>query len=262
VVPWILISKDHANERVYVACRNSRDGAAPIYRVSMGLPKWSAIGMLRFLRLGLSIFVTALLALSLVPACSVRETIWGIRSRTADPLFGFVRNGSIGYIEVAGRIVVEPKLPTGDRFSGEFHEGLLAIKYGGSTFYVDTSGRTVFTADAWLAFDFSEGLAPASRFAGFPRWGFIDHTGKFAIPAQYYWVDPFSEGLARVAVASEVGSTGYIDKSGQFFIPPDLTYGGSFSEGRAAVIIDGPPSPERWILRSRRIRAHQPGCGL
>src|SRR5215467_8771757 len=110
---------------------------------------------------------------------------------------------------------------------------------------MDRSGAVVLRTDAWLAFDFSEGLAPASRYAGFPddkfpKWGFIVRTGRFTIGPQYYWVDPFSEGLARVSVSSEVGSTGYIDGLGNFAIPARLSYGSSFHEGLAAVIIDGP----------------------
>lgn len=111
--------------------------------------------------------------------------------------------------------------------------------------YIDRSGKVIFHSDAWLAFDFSGGLAPAARYAGypndiFPKWGFIDRTGQFVIAPQYFGVDPFSEGLARVSVSSEVGSTGYINSHGQFVIPPRLTYGASFHEGRAAVIIEGP----------------------
>jgi hypothetical protein len=187
----------------------------------------------------------ALVAVPLVSACSWSHLIWGLRNKSADPLFRFVRSGKAGYIDVTGRIVIEPTLPAGDNFFGEFHEGLLAVKDQSGFRYIDRSGNIVLTSDAWLAFDFSSGLAPASRYAGFPadkfpKWGFIDRKGNFAIPAQYFWADPFSEGLARVSVAAEVCSTGYVDAGGQFVIPPRLTYGASFHEGRAAVIIDGP----------------------
>jgi hypothetical protein len=133
----------------------------------------------------------------------------------------------------------------GRLFRWWFHEGLVAIKDDKGYRYVDRAGATVFRTNAWLAFDFSEGLAPASRYAGsqnnaFPNWGFIDRTGSFAIAPQYYSVDPFSEGLARVSLSGEVGSTGYIDGRGNFAIPARLTYGSGFHEGLAAVIIGGP----------------------
>lgn len=197
------------------------------------------------LRFALWIFAIALAVVPFARACSWGYPIWGLRSKSAFPLFRFVRNGKAGYIDGSGNIAIEPTLPAGDNSSGEFHEGLMGIKDENGLRYVDHTGTVVFRSDAWLAFDFSEGLAPASRYAGFPsdkfpKWGFIDRTGKFAIPAQYYWADPFSEGLARVSVASEVGSTGYIDGGGRFVIPPRLTYGATFHEGRAAVIIEGP----------------------
>ena len=129
--------------------------------------------------------------------------------------------------------MLQPTLPAGDNAVGEFHEGLLGVKDEHGYNYVDTSGATVFHTDAWLAFDFSEGLAPASKFIGvgprgLPKWGFIDRTGRFVVKPQYSWVDPFSDGLARVSVSGEVGSTGFIDKMGAFVIPPRLTYGSSF----------------------------------
>ena len=178
-------------------------------------------------------------------ACSWSYTLWSIRTKSADPLFRFVRSGKAGYIDPSGKVVIEANLPAEDNFFGEFHEGLLAVKENHGYRYIDPSGRVAFRTDAWLAFDFSEGLASASRYAGFPadkfaRWGFIDRTGNFAIAPQYYGVGSFVGGLARVAVSSEFGTTGYIDKRGRFAILPHLTYGSGFQEDRAAVIIGGP----------------------
>jgi hypothetical protein len=178
-------------------------------------------------------------------ACEQSSMIWSIRSKPADPLFRFVRNGKSGYIDSSGKVIIAPSLPAKNDDFGEFHEGLLAVKDDHGYRYMDRSGKVIFHTDAWLAFDFSEGFAPASRYAGslkdkFPRWGFIDRTGQFAIAPQFEWVDPFSEGLARVSVSGYVGTTGYIDTHGQFVIPPRLTYGASFHQDRAAVIISGP----------------------
>ena len=188
---------------------------------------------------------SVLLSVPAVRACEWSYTIWSIRSKPADPLFRFVRNGKAGYIDASGKVIIAASLPVTDNSFGEFHEGLLAVKDDHGYRYIDRSGKVVFHSDAWLAFDFSEGFAPASHYAKFPddefpRWGFIDRTGQFAIAPQYQWVDPFSDGLARVSVSRAVGTTGYIDSHGQFVIPPRLTYGGSFHEGRAAVIISGP----------------------
>jgi hypothetical protein len=193
------------------------------------------------------IYVTAgfLLSIPIARACSWSYLIWGIRSESADPLFRFVQNGKAGYINSSGIVVIRPTIPDGGNFFGEFHEGLLAVGEEHGFRYVNQSGETVLRTDAWSAFEFSEGLAQAGRYAGFPadkfpKWGFIDRSGHFVIAPEYFQVESFSEGLARVAVNSEVGSTGYIDHSGKFVIPPRLTYGSSFHEGRAAAIIGGP----------------------
>jgi hypothetical protein len=110
--------------------------------------------------------------------------------------------------------------------------------------YLDRSGKEIFRLEAFLAFDFSEGLAPAAPEVPsgqfIHKWGFIDRTGRYAIQPQYFGVDPFSEGLARVEVEAQFNSTGYIDRNGTFVIPPKLTFGSRFSEGFAAVILDGP----------------------
>lgn len=171
-------------------------------------------------------------------ACSWSYLIWAIRRKPADPLFRFVKDGKAGYIDAAGKVVIDAVLPADSNFGGEFHEGLLAVKEKRGYRYVDRSGTVVFQGDYWMAFDFSEGLAQASTDAG--KSGFIDRTGRFAVAPEYWRVDPFSEGLARVSVSGEFGSTGYIDRTGTFVIPPRLTYGADFHEGLAAVIIGGP----------------------
>jgi hypothetical protein len=188
-------------------------------------------------------FIAAALAsIPVARACSIGYLIWEIRSKSADPLFRFVRNGKAGYIDSSGKIVIQPILPADASVGGEFHEGLLAVKQDSGYGYMDRSGKIVFHADLWLALDFSQGLAPAaiSQLNRTPEWGLIDRTGHFAILPRYSWVDAFSEGLARVSVSGEVGSTGYIDSDGKFVIPPHLSYGFDFHEGRAAAIIDGP----------------------
>src|SRR5579883_3437220 len=180
-----------------------------------------------------------------VSACQWTYSLWAIRHKPADPLFRFLRKGKAGYIDSRGNIVVPATLPVGDNAFGEFHEGLLNVKDKNGYRYVDRSGATVFHTDAWLAFDFSEGLAPASEYhgagpRGAPHWGFIDRTGRFVIKPQYFWFEPFSEGLARISVSAEVGTTGFIDKQGNFVIAPTLTYASDFHEGLAAAILTGP----------------------
>ena len=200
--------------------------------------------------------ITSLLAAFLfssvaVYACEFVILIWGIESKSADPLFRFVQRGKAGYIDSSGKIVIKPTLPVDSNFRGEFHEGLLAASEERNIYrYVDKSGHAlVLRVEAWLPGDFSEGLAAASKDTKSP-WGFINRTGAFVIQPQFDSVQPFSEGLARVSVSRQFGTTGYIDHHGTLVIPAHLTKGSDFHEGLAAAIVEGPcrriPSSSCW----------------
>jgi hypothetical protein len=62
-----------------------------------------------------------LVSMPIVNACEWSYLIWGIRSKPADPLFRFVRNGKVGSIDSSGKVVIQPTLPRGDNFGGEVH---------------------------------------------------------------------------------------------------------------------------------------------
>ncbi|MGJ5817845.1 WG repeat-containing protein [Paludibaculum fermentans] len=193
--------------------------------------------------IGLGAVVALLISIPAVPGCSWRYRLWAIRTKSADPLFQFEKDGKAGYMDAKGRVVIQPNLHDVGGFGGEFHEGLLRVKDEVGYRYIDKSGATAFRLDAWLAFEFSEGLAAAALESGPSRrvlWGFIDRTGRFVIEPKYFTVSGFSEGLARVGVEGQFGSTGYIDQFGNFAIPPTLSDGSSFHEGLAIAIMDGP----------------------
>jgi len=197
------------------------------------------MGTLRPLSSAIGVGTGLLISCAAVYACSYYFPLWSIHDKPADPLFRFVKNGKAGYIDARGKIVIAPRFSPGDNSFGEFHEGLAAVHEKQGIEYVNRDGSTAFRADVWLSFDFSEGMAAASKQVG-GKWGFLDRTGRFAIAPEYDWVDRFSDGLARVTVSRAGGSIGYIDTKGAFVIPPHLSYGYSFHEGRAAVILDGP----------------------
>src|ERR1051325_10019608 len=60
-------------------------------------------------------------------ACSWDYPIWMVRSKSADPLYRFLRDGKAGYIDRAGKVVIKPTLDFDGNYGGEFHDGLMAV---------------------------------------------------------------------------------------------------------------------------------------
>ncbi|HEX6183070.1 MAG TPA: WG repeat-containing protein [Pyrinomonadaceae bacterium] len=173
------------------------------------------------------------------------------------------RGSVYGYMDTAGRVVVEPQFIT----AGYFREGLADVcKDYGRCGYIDRSGKFVvppkykethpfseglgalITQDELLGFvdkagefvipprfgalatqGFVGGLAPVGV-AGSDRFGYIDKLGGFQIQPAFEAAGSFSEELAP---AMSGGKWGYIDRSGKFVIQPLFTAAGSFSEGLA-----------------------------
>jgi hypothetical protein len=156
------------------------------------------------------------------------------RSKSADPLYRFVKDGKAGYIDGTGRIVIAPRLATYGNYGSEFHDGRLEIGVVDGN-YVDPTGNIVI--DKGLSgSDFSEGLAAASR-KDERLWGYIDTSGRFAIQPQFEDARSFSDGLAMIGAGGKVG---YIDHSGRVVIKPQFLDGFDFSDGMARVIAEGP----------------------
>ena len=173
-------------------------------------------------------------------ACSWDYLIWIPHSKSADPLYRFVKDGKAGYIDGRGRIVIPPKFEPYGNYGSAFHDGLLEIAVSDGR-YVDRTGKLVIDKGFYRGWDFSEGLAVAMR-KGENLWGYIDTTGEFAISPRFEtvpngYVYPFSDGLAMIEVK---GKFGYIDHSGEFVIKPQFLGGFSFSDGMAGVVAEGP----------------------
>lgn len=189
-----------------------------------------------------SILAAALIFATVAWSCSYTHPIWIPRRANADPLFRFVKNRKVGYINAKGQIVIPATLPFSNTNDGEeFFEGRLEIDYeDGIGTYIDTKGRKFqLLKDEEEAGYFSEGLGVAKK-RGSDLWGFKDKTGKFVISAQFtglLGIEEFHGGLADIAVN---GKTGYIDRTGKFVIPPAFLQASQFNEGIAVVIAEGP----------------------
>ena len=155
-----------------------------------------------------------------------------------------------GFIDRAGRIVIEPQF----NITGRFSEGLAPVFVGrrsrllgddpeaGKWGYADRTGRVVVPPRYVYAREFSEGLAAV--WAG-KKWGYIDASGKFVIPARFEYALSFDGVFALVGVGEtkiyspykgltvvEVGlkgRNGYIDRTGEF-VSGKLTWKGKWKK--------------------------------
>jgi WG containing repeat len=166
-----------------------------------------------------------------------------IQAEDERELFPISVNRKIGYIDVHGKIVIEPKFEGGD-VNGHFHEeqyfkeGLAIMadeKRGG---FIDKTGRFVIEGPYYPRGHFSDGLARVSDHEHYDPYkiGFMDRTGKFVITPRFDRAEDFSEGLALVEVR---GKWGYTDRAGRMVIPPRFQDAESFHDGFALVNMFG-----------------------
>src|SRR6266550_5964613 len=133
-------------------------------------------------------------------------------------LFPVVKDGSWGYIDSTGKIIISPQFES----VGQFHDGLARAVESGKVVFIDPTGKILLLPEFQIVEEFSEGLAavnngqkriPNVGIISEPgRWGYIDTTGKVAIPLKFTHAESFSEGLAAVA---EGDRSGFIDHTGK-----------------------------------------------
>jgi hypothetical protein len=187
----------------------------------------------------------------------------------AKKLFVVTVGGKAGYIDRAGKLVVNPQYDQ----AADFSEGLALVcvgqcdqehwqgyrytkswetepieqtfKYG----YIDETGKMVINPMFEAAESFSEGLAgvcvghgcyyssPSDKLKKEKeeeKWGYIDKTGTIVIPPQFKYARGFHDGLAVVCVGDKYG---YIDKTGKFVINPQFDSAMEFDNGVASVMM-------------------------
>jgi hypothetical protein len=195
---------------------------------------------MRYALIGIGFLLTLHICTTVLIACSWDYRIWIPRSKSADPVYRFVRDGKAGYIDRSGKILIEPTFDAYGNYGGEFHDGLMVINISEGR-YADITGKVVIDKGYYRGWDFSEGLAVAmDKDEG--KWGYIDRSGEFAISQRLAWslndyLYSFSEGLAKIKVANRHG---YIDRSGEFVIAPIFLEGAEFHDGMARVVVEGP----------------------
>ena len=146
-----------------------------------------------------------------------------------------------GYIDVSGRMVIEPMFDKAQNFS----DGMSRImapdgRYG----FIDESGRQIIPPCLEEAGSFSDGLATATIDG---QNCYIDKSGRVVLYSQHEVNGPFYDGLAMVRSASDKNRMcAFIDKTGAYVIKPvegNLRFAWRFTEGLAWFEI---PRTNKW----------------
>jgi hypothetical protein len=165
--------------------------------------------------------------------------------------------GKSGFVDVTGKVIVEPKYDEVYPFSN----GLALVKSGDKFGFIDRNGTEVIRPQFDNACSFSEELA-AVKISG--KYGYIDKEGRTKIQPQFDKAYSFSEGLARIEVFVKVDPRrdavekqyGYIDKEGRLVIPAIFDAASDF-RGGVAKVIDSIYGLETYINREGKFIARK-----
>lgn len=135
----------------------------------------------------------------------------------------------IGYQNMSGEIVFEPRFKDAGNFSGGMAYVKVMSKYG----YIDQTGEIVIKPQFRKAANFSDDLA-AVQIGKSRQWGFINKKGAIVIEPAYDEVSEFNEGLCAVEKDEKWG---YIDNKGKVLIPFQFIEADDFWSDEAEVAI-------------------------
>ena len=125
-------------------------------------------------------------------------------------LAAFKRDGKAGFIDVTGKVVIEPQWDE----ARDFSESLAAVKQNGLVGFIDKSGKPVIKPHWEMVDDFHDVLAAVKENG---KCGFIDKTGKVVIKTEWDDAMVFRDGYAVVSRGNN--KWGAIDKQGKLVIP-------------------------------------------
>ena len=149
-------------------------------------------------------------------------------STSQNYLFQVSIDDKYGYIDITGKIVIDPQFEEG----GEFSEGLSDVLIEDNFGYIDTTGKLVIAPQFYQAGSFDGNLATVS-FDG-EKKGYIDKTGRLIIIPQFDDVRTFSEGLAAVRVGKQWS---FINQIGEVMFGCDCSYTYLYCENLAVAQI-------------------------
>jgi len=103
------------------------------------------------------------------------------------------QDGTWGYINAEGDVVIEPQFEDAEPFSG----GYARVVIDGQPAVIDSTGAVTLRPDVSDLRSLSEGLDAASP-PDSDLWGYVDTTGTFAVEPQFDRAFDFSNGRAVV----------------------------------------------------------------
>jgi hypothetical protein len=162
-------------------------------------------------------------------ACRALLCIGVLACRARPELHLVLQDGKHGYVDAAGRVVIQPQFV----WASEFREGRAVVFVCGMEGYIDATGRMAIPARFLRAHDFREGRALVAL--GGHRYAFIDRDGRFSTPL-YEEASDFMNGLAAVKIGPRWG---YIDRDGAVRIPARFEQAYSFVSSARAIAVPG-----------------------
>jgi hypothetical protein len=134
--------------------------------------------------------------------------------RFSEGLISIRRDRKLGYMDLDGNIVIEPRYDLG----GEFAEGQAAVQLEGRWMFIDKSGATVaqFPPEIVFAEPLSDGLSLVTANVDPPnrKFGYVGKNGQWAVKPTWDDANPFHDGLAYVGLwRNEM--VAYIDQRGR-----------------------------------------------
>jgi len=140
-------------------------------------------------------------------------------------LYKHKKNGKIGYIDIQGNWVIEPKYQSAKKFRGNNTTAKINGKYG----LIDRKGNWVIEPKFQRLESFKDGFAFAQHNG---LHGTIDIEGHWIIKPKYVEIMPYKDGMIGVRV--RIGyKWGFIDAKGEMVIEPQFSKISSFRHGIA-----------------------------
>jgi hypothetical protein len=144
--------------------------------------------------------------------------------------FQVIEDGKVGFSNLYGNIVIEPKFDSAEMFS----EGVSTVQVGKKFGMINEKGNYVLPL---MALDYLGSLHNGlASFRVNDKYGFVNTKGQEVIKPQYEWVDEFSEGLC--VVRNDKGRHGYVDTTGKVVIDLQFQSANKFENGQAKIEIN------------------------